>query len=696
MNLIKFFKKNYALQNMKKSKGILAIMLIVIPVITMFCLYAHDSSRYVNPYEIFVAGGANFFGMIIIPFILSNVLFGYVYKRNSIDFINSMPINRKNLYFTNIVVGILYILILQVITFLFASIYIVSVGDSLFSIKLMFDIALAMSLAYAFLYICSTLALTVSGNRFIQLVVLIIVLFTIPFVRMTNLGSFIQNSKSIFLVNDNGIATEHFIDEEHVFAMPLTTFISFVGEDRVLEPKSALLTLGLAVLYTIIGYKLFEKRKMENTGNSFESEKLHLLVKGITLYPVWVVLYQIYDELEIPQLLLIMFVVFVYYFVYDLITIKKIKFKTTCVAFVVTSVVLLLTTMGLTKVGELTNEQKEYYYANEINSMEIRLSELFYGNMSYGEIKDENLNKLILSQITKNDYTRHGYGGSVAVDVSKVDSYVKNYSISVKCNFNNNEDIKISGRIDKDTYIQLLNYVLNDEEYINGLVEEWKISKDAMLEIVDGTSDKVFVGKEAERIKEVINKNLHEHLKEKISQELNSIENGSNYKMDYYDYNYYAVDNIEIYEYEDFEVKNYNVSFDVHSEVAQVIYDELNKAALEISEEYLKDIDGEDEFDYRYETNGRIARFNNDSYVEYANIYDADIRLIKEYIEKVKDIEFDVTKEFYQIDFYSMDCILFVNSIEEFERTIPGVTKDYNDDTYRYSDINTDVNSLNY
>ncbi|MBR3882722.1 MAG: hypothetical protein IKJ36_05610 [Clostridia bacterium] len=696
MNLIKFFKKNYALQNMKKSKGILAIMLIVIPVITTFCLYAHDSSRYVNPYEIFVAGGANFFGMIIIPFILSNVLFGYVYKRNSIDFINSMPINRKNLYFTNIVVGILYILILQVITFLFASIYIVSVGDSLFSIKLMFDIALAMSLAYAFLYICSTLALTVSGNRFIQLVVLIIVLFTIPFVRMTNLGSFIQNSKSIFLVNDNGIATEHFIDEEHVFAMPLTTFISFVGEDRVLEPKSALLTLGLAVLYTIIGYKLFEKRKMENTGNSFESEKLHLLVKGITLYPVWVVLYQIYDELEIPQLLLIMFVVFVYYFVYDLITIKKIKFKTTCVAFVVTSVVLLLTTMGLTKVGELTNEQKEYYYANEINSMEIRLSELFYGNMSYGEIKDENLNKLILSQITKNDYTRHGYGGSVAVDVSKVDSYVKNYSISVKCNFNNNEDIKISGTIDKDTYIQLLNYVLNDEEYINGLVEEWKISKDAMLEIVDGTSDKVFVGKEAERIKEVINKNLHEHLKEKISQELNSIENGSNYKMDYYDYNYYAVDNIEIYEYEDFEVKNYNVSFDVRSEVAQVIYDELNKAALEISEEYLKDIDGEDEFDYRYETNGRIARFNNDSYVEYANIYDADIRLIKEYIEKVKDIEFDVTKEFYQIDLYSMDCILFVNSIEEFERTIPGVTKDYNDDTYRYSDINTDVNSLNY
>ena len=108
MNLIKFFKKNYAFQNLKKSKGILAIMLLVIPVITLFCLYAQDSSNYSEPYEIFVAVGANFFGMIIIPYILSNVLFGYVYKRNSIDFINAMPINRKNLYLTNIVVGTLY------------------------------------------------------------------------------------------------------------------------------------------------------------------------------------------------------------------------------------------------------------------------------------------------------------------------------------------------------------------------------------------------------------------------------------------------------------------------------------------------------------------------------------------------------------------------------------------------------------
>ena len=50
MNLIKFFKKNYALQNIKKSKGILAIMLIAIPVITLFCLHSVDSSGYGDPY----------------------------------------------------------------------------------------------------------------------------------------------------------------------------------------------------------------------------------------------------------------------------------------------------------------------------------------------------------------------------------------------------------------------------------------------------------------------------------------------------------------------------------------------------------------------------------------------------------------------------------------------------------------------
>ena len=223
MNLIKFFKKNYAFQNIKKSKGILAIMLIVIPVITLFCLHSVDSSGYGDPYVVSVAMGANFCGLIVIPFVLTNILFGYVYKKNSIDFINSMPISRKSLYFTNILVGILYVLILQGITWVSSSIYILSIGDSLFTIKFMFDIAMAMSLAYIFLFVCSTLALSVSGNVFTQLVVLALVLFTIPFIRAADFGDFVESTNTVFLVNNDGTTSEYWTENESVFAMPITS-----------------------------------------------------------------------------------------------------------------------------------------------------------------------------------------------------------------------------------------------------------------------------------------------------------------------------------------------------------------------------------------------------------------------------------------------------------------------------------------
>ena len=107
MNLIKCFKQRYAIQNLKKSKGILAILLLVLPIVTLFSVYVHDQSRYADPYNMFVAAGANFFGMIIIPFLLSNVLFGYIFKKNNIDFIHSMPISRKNIFITNTLVGFL-------------------------------------------------------------------------------------------------------------------------------------------------------------------------------------------------------------------------------------------------------------------------------------------------------------------------------------------------------------------------------------------------------------------------------------------------------------------------------------------------------------------------------------------------------------------------------------------------------------
>lgn len=683
MNLIKFFKKNYALQNIKKSKGILAIMLIVIPVITLFCLHSVDSSGYGDPYAVSVAMGANFCGLIVIPFVLTNILFGYVYKKNSIDFINSMPISRKNLYFTNILVGILYVLILQGITWVSSSIYILSIGDSLFTIKFMFDIAMAMSLAYIFLFVCSTLALSVSGNVFTQLVVLALVLFTIPFIRAADFGDFVEITNTVFLVNNDGSTSEYWTENESVFAMPITTFLYFVEGDRVLDVKSSILTLFLTILYTFIGYKLFDKRKMENTGNSFEKEKIHLLVKGITVYPVIVFLQRVDDSLEIPQLLLILFVLFVYYFVYDFITSKKVKFKTTCISFVVTCSVLVLITLGLTKTSEFIHSHKDYYYADEIKGMEVRLSEIFYGNMSFGEIKDESLRNKILDQITSKT-NRYSHTGEVSfVEIIKDQySYNKNHSIEVKCKFDGNDEIKMFVDIDDSTYINLLNYILNDEECLNSIVKKWELTDTSMIELRSSSSQKIFKGDAAKEIKEVVNKNLEKNIRNKIENALKEVTSNNNYIVN--DHEYWTIDRIDVYKYEDFEVKNYTIEFDIRSEIANVVYEKYNEEALDDINEYLEEEAKRTEnFDgYTSETNGNIIEYSNNSSESYADIYDMNVLLIKEYIEKYGLPKLDLTKDFYKIQFYSFDCDIFVNSIDDFERTVPGVSKRFESNDY--------------
>ena len=51
----------------------------------------------------------NIIGMYIIPVAISMCLFGYVFRRNSVDFINSMPLSRKSIFVTNTVGWIILI-----------------------------------------------------------------------------------------------------------------------------------------------------------------------------------------------------------------------------------------------------------------------------------------------------------------------------------------------------------------------------------------------------------------------------------------------------------------------------------------------------------------------------------------------------------------------------------------------------------
>ena len=92
MNLTNLFNIKYLMQNIKKSKGLIILSLVLVPMFTSIILLSASSDYALSFAEISIV---NIICMYIIPIVLSMSLFSYVYKKNSVDFIGSMPVSRK-------------------------------------------------------------------------------------------------------------------------------------------------------------------------------------------------------------------------------------------------------------------------------------------------------------------------------------------------------------------------------------------------------------------------------------------------------------------------------------------------------------------------------------------------------------------------------------------------------------------------
>ena len=106
MNLTALFNKNYLKQNIKKSKAILLLCVIAMPIINALILLLINNNIDHNYFmdTAFIINAVNFVGMYIIPEIIAICFFNYIFNKKSVDFIGSMPINRKSVYFTNLCV----------------------------------------------------------------------------------------------------------------------------------------------------------------------------------------------------------------------------------------------------------------------------------------------------------------------------------------------------------------------------------------------------------------------------------------------------------------------------------------------------------------------------------------------------------------------------------------------------------------
>ena len=107
MSLTSLFNFNYLKENIKKSKAIILLCMLLLPTIGGIILLVKCSQGSNFMPSIYEVSGPVLFGMYLVPVILSITLFSFIYKRGSIDFTLSMPINKKQIFLTNTFGGII-------------------------------------------------------------------------------------------------------------------------------------------------------------------------------------------------------------------------------------------------------------------------------------------------------------------------------------------------------------------------------------------------------------------------------------------------------------------------------------------------------------------------------------------------------------------------------------------------------------
>ena len=164
MNLKALFNFNFFKENIRKSKGLLAFLLGVIPIVNIIFLIILLTSSNSNLLEFDILSFLTYTGIVFIPLSLSVTLFGFILKKKSVDFIMSKPISRRSIFITNTLGGILILLIFMIINTLIFGLFGLIFESLTIPFVLLIDYFLFWFISYVFMFIVINLAIILSGN----------------------------------------------------------------------------------------------------------------------------------------------------------------------------------------------------------------------------------------------------------------------------------------------------------------------------------------------------------------------------------------------------------------------------------------------------------------------------------------------------------------------------------------------------
>lgn len=432
MNSAKLFNKNYFIQNLKKSKGLIIFMTVLIPIFTTLMLFALASNGSYVIGDLETISAINMFGLYIFPVILSLALFSYVFKKKSVDFINSMPISKKTIFLTNTLGGIGILFLTIIMTLLLIIIVGISSSNILLVKEVCFDYLIYWFISYTFVFVATNLAISISGNVITSIAVTMLALFFIPFFCDYTSMYYTKTVSTSLMVKcedklcipdyyncygdkacqvNKGLSTykvDGTATKSESYTTPYAIFSNYIfraNNTGIYNVIGLAKTLILSIIYFGLGLYLFIHRKMEVCETSFKSFNTHLIVKGLTLMPIVFIIYEVIDY-SIIGLLIFLALIITYYFVFDLITRKSIGNIKKSLLFLIVAILIWSSYAFIVNDTDIfKSSSKELRIdSNDVVAVKLANGSTTSRNLDNSYYKDRDLINLVLNYSYNSQY----------------------------------------------------------------------------------------------------------------------------------------------------------------------------------------------------------------------------------------------------------------------------------------------------
>ena len=547
MNLMKLFNFKYLVQNIKKSINKVTFIILIVSILTALVILNNSGNDFSS--NIIVTNIINIIGMYIIPIAISKILFGYIFKRKSIDFIGSMPISRKGIFITNFIGGIIIILLIQLLTSLSIGITSLFVENLVVNFNMLLEFFIAGVISYIFVFSATNIAMAISGNVCTQIVVTALILFLVPF-TLDALKNF-DNTEECKFISDELRKTNCEVENPHEFTAPYNLLsVSLIGNEDFINNKVILKMSILSIIYFILGFILFQKRKMENTEEAFSNVYVHLIIKGLTLVPIAYLISR--SKPGIKMLTFIIAIIFGYYFIYDLITKRKVKLIKNAISLTI-SLGMLCTIFNI---NDKYFEKKPIEY-NVDYIKEIELEEISSG-FSLKKITDKEIIEELFSYSKNNHDSKRLY-------------------IPIKIITKDEDKMETSIYIRKSDLEAIYNKIYENKEYMDKEKEDAKIDK--IDEVFIYYDNLLIEGKEKEEFVKNINETYEKFYNGQVNYLVDKMSDDVDRERKV----------IEYYTYDNYKINKKEVGIDLSDELRKYCMEYTNNRTKEV----LKNIDKE-------------------------------------------------------------------------------------------------------